>query len=75
MKALYREKGGIGHILAISGLHMSFIGMGFYGLLRRVGCPVKPAGVLGILFFAWLHGYDRRRGICNPGICYVWHPG
>ena len=36
MKALY-QKSGIGHILAISGLHMSFIGMGFYGLLRRVG--------------------------------------
>ena len=49
IKALY-QKSGIGHILAISGLHMSFIGMGFYGLLRRLGCPIKPAGVLGILF-------------------------
>ena len=58
MKALY-QKSGIGHILAISGLHMSFIGMGFYGLLRRVGCPVKPAGVLGILF---LLGYTVMIG-------------
>ena len=38
---------------------MSFIGMGFYGLLRRVGCPVKPAGVLGILF---LLGYTVMIG-------------
>ncbi|MFR3098938.1 MAG: ComEC/Rec2 family competence protein [Mediterraneibacter gnavus] len=45
--------------MAISGLHMSFIGMGFYGLLRRVGCPVKPAGVLGILF---LLGYTVMIG-------------
>lgn len=58
MKALY-QKSGIGHILAISGLHMSFIGMGFYGLLRRGGCPVKPAGVLGILF---LLGYTVMIG-------------
>ena len=38
---------------------MSFIGMGFYGLLRRGGCPVKPAGVLGILF---LLGYTVMIG-------------
>ena len=28
---------GIGHILAISGLHISMIGMGIYKLIRRVG--------------------------------------
>lgn len=28
---------GIGHILAISGLHISLIGMGFYKLLRKMG--------------------------------------
>lgn len=50
MKALY-QKSGIGHILAISGLHMSFIGMGFYGLLRRGGCPVKPAECWEFCFY------------------------
>ena len=46
MKKLY-QKNGIGHLLAISGLHMSFIGMGIYGIFRRIGVPFVPAGILG----------------------------
>ena len=46
MKKLY-QKNGIGHLLAISGLHMSFIGMGIYGILRKAGLPFVPAGILG----------------------------
>lgn len=34
VKSLYEEN-GISHILAISGLHISLIGMGFYHLLRK----------------------------------------
>ncbi len=46
MKKIY-QKNGISHILAISGLHMSFIGMGIYSLLRKVGLPFLPAGFAG----------------------------
>lgn len=46
MKKLY-QKNGIGHLLAISGLHMSFIGMGIYSLLRRSGLGFIPAGAAG----------------------------
>lgn len=49
LKELY-QKSGIGHILAISGLHMSFIGMGFYTCLRKAGVPFVPAGSIGMLF-------------------------
>ncbi|MGC4019402.1 MAG: DNA internalization-related competence protein ComEC/Rec2 [Muricomes sp.] len=49
VKDLY-QKSGIGHILAISGLHMSFLGNGLYRLLRKAGIPFLPAGVLGGLF-------------------------
>lgn len=49
VKKLY-QKSGIGHILAISGLHMSFLGIGFYRLLRKGGMPFLPAGSIGILF-------------------------
>lgn len=38
-KALF-QTGGISHILAISGLHISFIGMLLSGMLRRVGLPI-----------------------------------
>lgn len=49
LKELY-QKSGIGHILAISGLHMSFIGIGFYKLLRKSGLSFWTAGSAGILF-------------------------
>ena len=44
------QKSGIGHILAISGLHMSFMGMGIYLLLRRMGLSFLITGLLGIGF-------------------------
>lgn len=44
------QKNGVGHILAISGLHMSFLGVGVYELLRRSGISIQTAGILGILF-------------------------
>lgn len=49
VKELY-QKSGIGHILAISGLHMSFLGIGLYQLLRKTGISFLPAGTAGILF-------------------------
>lgn len=48
VKELY-QKSGIGHVLAISGLHMSFLGMGFYRILRKMGCSFGIAGGLGSL--------------------------
>lgn len=48
MKELY-QKNGIGHILAISGLHISFIGLGIYKIIRRTGLGYIPSGILAIL--------------------------
>ena len=48
-RVLY-QKSGIGHILAISGLHMSFLGMGIYLLLRKMGLSFLSTGLFGILF-------------------------
>lgn len=45
LKALY-QRNGIAHILAISGLHVSMLGMGIYKILRRCRVPVKSAAVL-----------------------------
>lgn len=50
IKELYQQNGII-HILAISGLHLSVIGMGCYELLRRIRLPnavniMLPAGVM-----------------------------
>ncbi len=40
--SLYQES-GISHLLAISGLHVSMLGMGFYGLLRKLRLGKKTA--------------------------------
>lgn len=48
--------GGISHILAISGLHMSIIGRGFYKLIRKRGVGFLTAGVLaGLLLLAYCY--------------------
>lgn len=44
------QKSGIGHILAISGLHMSFLGIGLYQLLRKTGLSFLTAGTIGMAF-------------------------
>ena len=49
VKNLYR-KSGIAHILAISGLHISLLGMSLYRLLRRAYVPPQLCCVFGIVF-------------------------
>ena len=49
LKSLYQAN-GIGHILAISGLHLSLIGLGAYRLLRRLTGSYLAGGAAGILF-------------------------
>ena len=46
VKALY-QRNGIAHILSISGLHITLLGMGCYRLLKRLGVPVRMAAVGG----------------------------
>lgn len=50
---------GIGHILAISGLHISIIGMGLYKLIRRAGAGYIAAMVVSgslIIFYGIVTG-------------------
>ncbi len=49
LKSLY-QRNGIAHVLAISGLHVSMLGMGLYKLLRRCGVPMACAAVLAVAF-------------------------
>ena len=53
IKELY-QRNGIGHILAISGLHISFIGLGIYKFIRKIGVGYIPSGIFSI--FILLHG-------------------
>ena len=50
---------GIGHVLAISGLHISIIGMGLYKIVRRMGAGYVPAMIICgalILFYGVMTG-------------------
>lgn len=49
VKELYQAN-GIGHILAISGLHLSFIGIGVYRMLRRGTGAYWLGGITGGIF-------------------------
>ncbi|PJJ29518.1 ComEC/Rec2 family competence protein [Lacrimispora celerecrescens] len=46
IKSLY-QKNGISHLLAISGMHMSFLGLSFYRILRKTGLGLGSAGLAG----------------------------
>lgn len=60
IKNLYKRN-GILHILSISSLHITIIGMGVYKLLRKAGLPIVPsaiAGVLLLLFYGAMAGFS-----------------
>lgn len=53
------QRNGIAHILAISGLHVSILGMGICKLLERAKCPLVVSSLLGaamVLAFGILTG-------------------
>ncbi len=60
-KTLY-SRNGIAHILAISGLHISLLGMGLYTLLRRYGSPLLITAVLTVLLLVF-YGFLTQFGI------------
>lgn len=52
-KELYQAN-GVSHLLAISGLHISFIGVGIYQILRRLGLGIVPRSGASI-FILWCY--------------------
>lgn len=48
-KELYQNN-GIAHILSISGLHISILGIGCFGLLRKLRCRKIPAAIASAVF-------------------------
>lgn len=58
-KELYQVN-GIGHLLAISGLHVSFIGLSLYKILRKAGLSyIKSGGIciLALTLYAAMTGF------------------
>lgn len=60
LKGLY-QRNGIAHILSISGLHISMLGLGLYQLLRRIGVRITPAAAVSavmILLYGVMTGFS-----------------
>lgn len=49
------KRNGIIHIMAISGLHISMLGMGLYKLLKKCRTPLWLSGIVTVLFI-WCYG-------------------
>lgn len=60
LKDLYKRN-GILHILSISSLHITILGMSVYKLLRKMGMPTCPAAVAGsvlLLLYGCMTGFS-----------------
>lgn len=74
-KKLYQVN-GIGHILAISGLHLSVIGIGIYQLLRKLTGSFVAGGVGGIFFFLlYVLMIGFTVSVIRAGIMYLFRVG
>lgn len=67
IKALY-QAAGISHVVAISGLHISILGMGLYNLLsrfcgKRISCAISGFFLLSFLFMTGFSASSMRAGI------------
>lgn len=67
VKALY-QGAGISHLLAISGLHLSLIGAGLFGLLKKVRLPAAlSAGISTLILIVYAQltgmGISTRRAL------------
>lgn len=80
VKALYQES-GIAHLLSISGLHVSLIGMSLYRFLQKLRCPKKAAAILAAsLGAAYVVMSGASVSACRAGgmfvvmmLSYVWN--
>ncbi len=68
-KQLYQE-GGIAHIISISGLHISMIGMCIYKLLRRLRLPFAAAAVPSAVMVA-LYALMSGFGVSAMRACFM----
>ena len=63
------QMAGIIHILAISGLHISLLGMGLYNMLKKAGFGIWPVGLLALIIMLQYGmmtggGVSTMRAVC-----------
>lgn len=63
VKNLYQRM-GLSHILAISGMHVSFFGLGYYFFLRKTGLSNKKSAAISV-FTVVSYGYLTGMGLSS----------
>ena len=63
---LYR-KNGISHLLAISGLHVSIVGLGIWKIFRKGGAGFWISGIFAGGFLCAYGMMVGQRRVCGPG--------
>ncbi len=59
-KTLFRDA-GLSHILAVSGLHISIVGMGLFRFLRKIKCNYLISGMVSsvaVILYGFMVGYS-----------------
>lgn len=70
-KELYQAN-GVSHLLAISGLHISFIGLGIYQILRRIGLGIVPrSGASVFILLSYVVMIGSPVSACRAAIMLV----
>lgn len=75
LKELF-QKSGIGHLLAISGLHISFIGTGIYHFMRKWRLPISVSAVCsGIFLTIYMFMIGNRTSALRAWVMFLLQMG
>ncbi|MGN0166137.1 MAG: DNA internalization-related competence protein ComEC/Rec2 [Lachnospiraceae bacterium] len=70
VKNQYQET-GFAHILAISGLHISIIGMGIYKILRKNGAGHVTSSIITLIVLCIYHSFSGGQVSCKRAIIMI----
>ena len=70
------QKSGIGHLLAISGLHISFLGAGLYNIMRKMRIPIMISAVFsGVILTCYILMIGDRTSAIRAWIMFLMQMG
>ena len=70
------QKSGIGHLLAISGLHISFLGAGLYNIMRKMRIPIPISAVFsGVILTLYILMIGERTSAIRAWVMFLMQMG
>ena len=70
------QKSGIGHLLAISGLHISFLGAGLYNIMRKMRIPITLSAICsGVILTFYILMIGERTSAIRAWVMFLMQMG